>query len=130
MVSTTCEQLPLQGGFGGMGAMPLVCPERFAHLAARPWRRPLGRADLLHTLAETAIGPVGRSVMLQPHHTSRRATITSTSLHIFEPLVPPHAMAALLQRFRFPQIHSREDPILLFCSCGMGSPAPLNVARV
>ena len=36
--------------------------------------------------------------MLQPHHMSRRATITSTSLQIFEPLVPPHAMAALLQR--------------------------------
>lgn len=58
------------------------------------------RVDLLHTLAETAIGPVGRSVMLQPHQTSRRAIITSGSQQIFEPLVPPHAMAALVQRYQ------------------------------
>ena len=97
--------------------------------------RRIPRADLLHTLSSTALGPAGRNVMLQPHQVraraavrpracsarvaagmcglrcwslrvtaarcaqaSRRATTTSVSLRIFEPLVPQHPMATLLQR--------------------------------
>ena len=84
----------------------LASPPPLAH--SRLHVRRIPRADLLHTLSATALGPAGRNVMLQPHQASRRATTTSVSLRIFEPLVPQHPMATLLQRSaRSPGLHMR-----------------------
>jgi hypothetical protein len=41
--------------------------------ALTPACRRIPRADLLHTLSATALGPAGRNVMLQPHKVRARA---------------------------------------------------------
>jgi hypothetical protein len=70
--------------------------------------------DLLHLLAETAVGPMGCNVMMQPNQTSRRATMTSVALRIFEPLIPPHNMASLLQSMLLPTLRTLHDGGHLF----------------
>ena len=74
----------------------------------------LGRAEFLHTLSASAIGPTGRNVVLLPHAASSRGTMTSVALRVFEPLVPPHALASLLHSMIMPTLRSLLDGGHLF----------------
>ena len=97
----------------GAGARGCV-RERCARGSVRSVTSMLGRAEFLHTLSASAIGPTGRNVVLLPHATSSRGTMTSVALRVFEPLVPPHALASLLHSMIMPTLRSLLDGGHLF----------------